>query len=359
MKTYTQLFTLVLFLAFNFGAKAQTAQEYTDQILAIQAQIINDNIHYITKSLNDHKAHQNEVERKAILVHLNQAIAQVKALPAYKGDNSLREAALEVFNHYKETYQLDIKKADSLEINGKSPYNAMKVYFDLQNRAEEKLVKTGKKFINVQKSFARRHNLVRQTDEMICLFTKLAEVNNYTRQVYLAYMKVDEINRTFFESMKRKQVESMEKNRLAVLATAEEAIATLTKLGNFEGNRQYVDMGMKLTHYLKNSASKEYTELVTISHKKHATQADAMRFNKIVFNYHNQSKALMTEFSVASTQLLHQNVLAEANPLVAKNLQKETQKSLSLVVKPMSNLSAETLSYETNVSTSSMNLPQE
>jgi hypothetical protein len=362
MKTYTKLFALALLMAFTSVAQAQNpnpAQAYNDQILAIQAQVINDNIHYITKSVNNHKAHQNEAERKTIVNHLNEAIAQVKAMPAYKGDNSLKEVALEVFNHYKETYQLDIKKADSLEINGKSTYNAMKVYFELQTKAEEKLVKTGKKFITAQKAFARKHALSRPNAEMICLFTKLAEVNGYARQVYLAYMKVDEINRNFFESMKKKQVESMEKNRLAVLATAEEALATLTKLGNFEGNRQYIDLGMKLTHYLKNSATKEYTELVAISHKKQASQMDAMRFNKIVFNYHNQSKSLMNEFNVASTQLLNQNVFAEANPLLAKNIQKETQKDLSLTVKPVSNLSAEMISYETNVSLSSLNLPQE
>jgi hypothetical protein len=349
---YTHLFNLIVLLGLFSFVQAQdfnNAEAYHSYILGEQARIVSENIHYITKSLHDHQARENETERKNIIKHIDEAMANINKMPAFKGDNDLKTNALDVFRHYKETFVFEFSKIDSIEINTKSDYATVKKYFDLQAKAEEKLVKMGAKFIHAQKVFIRKHNLKKPLDEVMCLFSKTAQLNDYSRQIYLAYLKVAEVNQTFFEAMKKKQTESMEKNRLTLIATADEAIATLEKLSHFDGNKDYLTKGLKLTHYIKNSASKEYVELVSHLNNKVANQTESMKFSKTIVAYNKQNKALLNDFNTASVQLTHGTVMLSADPMLAKVNQMKEQKVLSHSISSSLILSAESIAYETSI----------
>jgi hypothetical protein len=327
-------FVLILLISLTIKVSAQdftNAHTYSDFILKAQERIINDNLHYISKSVHDHKARQNEEERKLILKHLDEAVVSVSEMPNFKGDNSLKAHALEVFRLYKATYELDYKTADSLEITLKSPVASMKVYFEMQDKAEAKLVEAGKKFLKAQKAFSHKYHLAKQTIEPYCLFTKAAHVNSYSRQVFLAYNEVSNLNTDFFAAMKKRQPEMMEKTRKELFAQAEETITTLNEVSHFNGDREYLDKALKMTHFLRNNASQEYVELVRISHKKNATtHEESLKFNKIVMNHHRQAKNLLKEFNQASVQLMHKNILTESALAKIQEMQKDVATAIHI-----------------------------
>lgn len=330
--THTLIFGVLFTLTVQVSAQDfNDSKSYIDFILVEQAKILNDNIHYISKSLHDHKARQNDDERKLIIEHLNNAINNVSAMPSFKGDATLRDAALDVFNSYKHTYEFELRKADSLEIDNQSDYSAMKVYFEAQDKAEEKLVEAGKKFLRIQKAFAKKHHLSKEVkeNEGLCLFTKTAQVNNYSRDIVLAYAKVADVNKDFYSSMKKKQHESMEKNRTALLATADETIALLNQLTHFEGDRTYLDKALKMTNFLKNMATQEYVELINISKNKNSTFEDSNKFMKIVVNHQKQAKSLLNEFTSAGTNLMKKTVFHESNELTAKQMNSDINKAVA------------------------------
>lgn len=314
----TTAFTTLLFLWMSFGfgiLKAQNfdnAQAYQDYILATQANIVDRNIAYLSQSLHDHKARQNEEERQEIVKQLDEAIAKVEIMPSFKNDNSLKTAALLVFNTYKETYQLELKEAEAQAVGKQTPYEEMKAHFDLQEKAEEKLLAVGKEFIKVQKKFARDHKLVRQDDQIECLFTKVVEVNHYCRKVYLAFMQVNEHNSAFFEAMKNKQIESMEKSRASLIEVAEKALVEMEKLNAFDGHTDYIEQAMTLTSFLKEKAKNEFVEIIKINQNKKATFEDSNRFNKMIIGFYKDSKKMTNNFHDASGDLLENYVSTEA-----------------------------------------------
>ena len=334
INNFAQTILFLVFVTLSLQIKAQdfnNVKSYTDFILAEQAKIVNDNIHYISKSLHDHKARQNEDERKTIIQHLDNAISKVQAMPSYKGDASLKDAALEVFKFYKHTYEFECKEADSLEITTQSTYEAMKVYYETQAKSEAKLVEAGKKFLKIQKIFAKKHHLTKEAkeNEGLCLFTKIAQVNGYSREIFLAYAKVADINKEFFSAMKKKQWESMEKNRQALMSIADETVTLLNQVSHFEGGKDYLDKCIKLTTYLKNVASQEYTDLITISSNKNKTFDDSNKFNKIVINHHKQAKSLLNDFTQAGSSLMQKTVFHESAQFTAQQLESDINKALA------------------------------
>ncbi len=314
----TNYFTTLLFLLVSFGfgtLKAQNfdnAQAYQDYILTAQANIVDRNIAYLSKSLHDHKARQNEEERQEIVKQLNEAIAKVELMPSFKNDNSLKNAALLVFNTYKETYQIELKEAEAQTVGTKTPYEEMKAHFDLQNKAEGKLLTVGKEFIKIQKKFARDHKLTRPEDKIECLFTKVVEVNHYCRKVYLTFMQVDEHNSAFFEAMKNKQIESMEKSRTSLIEVAEKALLEMKKLNAFDGHTAYIEQAIALTTFLQEKAKNEFVEIIKINQNKKATFEDSNRFNKMVIGFYKDSKKMTNKFHDASGDLLENYVSTEA-----------------------------------------------
>ncbi|NJL12115.1 MAG: hypothetical protein HC913_03295 [Microscillaceae bacterium] len=274
--------TLALLIS-AFGLKAQNfdnAKAYQDYILAEQALVVNENIAYISKSLHDHKARQNEAERKQIVQHLEAAIAKVEAMPSFSGDNTLKEAAIEVFGLYKETYQVALKAAEATELSKQSPIAEMEAYFSLLAKAESQLIEAGKKFVKVQKTFDRTHKLAREENKVFCLFSEVAAVNAHCRKVFQAYARVSEHGKVFFEAMKKKQIESMEKSRSALIAEAETALAELQKVGGHNGNLEYLEKAKALTHFLRATAQGDFVEIIKINQSTQATFDDSNRFNK-------------------------------------------------------------------------------
>ncbi len=316
MKTSAFTTLLLIWVSFGFGTlKAQNfdnAQAYQDYILAAQAEIVDRNIAYLSQSLHDHKARQNEEERQEIVKQLDEAIAKVEIMPSFKNDNTLKNAALSVFNTYKETYQIELKKAEAQTVGKQTPYEEMKAHFDLQEKAEEKLLAVGKEFIKIQKKFARDHKLTRQEDQIECLFTKVVEVNHYCRKVYLTFMQVNEHNSAFFEAMKNKQIESMEKSRAALIEVAEKALVEMEKLHAFDGHTAYIEQAMALTNFLQEKAKNEFVEIIKINQNKKATFEDSNRFNKMVIGFYKDSKKMTNKFHDASGDLLENYVSTEA-----------------------------------------------
>jgi len=316
------IYLISLFLiALSFSTlKAQNfddAQSYQDYILAEQAKVVDLNIAYLSKSLHDHVARQDEEERLEIIKHLDAAIAKVEVMPSFKDDNSLKNTALLVFKMYKETYQLELKEAEAQTVGKKSALDEMKAHFELQDKAETKLTQAGKEFIKAQKKFTRDHKLEVKDEQIECLFSKVVDVNRYCRSVYITYMEVSEYNQAFFDAMKKKQIESMEVSRAKLIETSEKALVQMQKINDFDGHTVYIEQAIALTTFLQDKAKNDFVEIIKINQNTKATFDDSNRFNKMIIGFYKDSKKLTNKFHDASTDLLEKNVSTEAHKALA------------------------------------------
>lgn len=337
------LTSLFLFIFSAITTKAQNfedAQAYQDYILAEQAKVVDMNIAYLSKSLHDHVARQDEEERQEIIKHLDESIAKVEAMPAFKEDDALRKTALHVFETYKKTYQIELKEAEAQTVGKQSKYEEMKAHFDLQEKAESKLTDAGKEFIKAQKKFTREHELDRNDEQIECLFSKVVEVNRYCRSVYLAYMEVSEHSQAFFDAMKKKQIESMEVARAKLIEISEDALVQMQKINDFDGHTAYIELAISLTTFLQEKAKNDFVEIIKINQNKKATFDDSNRFNKMIIGFYKESKKLTNKFHDASSDLLEENVSTDTHKALAA---KATTPAIAVTAKNTENTESTTV----------------
>ena len=87
-------------------------------------------------------------------------IYEIKGMPPYKGDSSLRDAAVRTFSFYKKVFEDDYKQIIRLNIDGESNTEEgtekMKRIVEDISKEEEKLDKA---FHNAQSEFANKNNM--------------------------------------------------------------------------------------------------------------------------------------------------------------------------------------------------------
>ena len=100
-------------------------------------------------------------------------IEDIKGMPAYKGDTSLRDAAVRSFSFYKNVFQNDYTRILQIRKKGDEMTNEemeeMKSIVDKITREEEGFDKS---FHNAQKNFADKNNMKLAENEMQKKFEK-------------------------------------------------------------------------------------------------------------------------------------------------------------------------------------------
>jgi hypothetical protein len=100
-------------------------------------------------------------------------VEEIKGMPPYKGDSSLRDAAVRSFNFYKNVFQYDYSRIITIRKKGtemtSEDIEEMKKIVDKITRDEEGFDKS---FHNAQKNFADRNNMKLTENEMQKKFDK-------------------------------------------------------------------------------------------------------------------------------------------------------------------------------------------
>ena len=100
-------------------------------------------------------------------------VEELKDMPAYKGDSSLRDAAVRIFNFYKKVFQIDYPRIIQIRKKGDEMTNEeleeMKDIVGKITRDEEGYDKS---FHNIQKNFADKNNIKLTENKMQKKFEK-------------------------------------------------------------------------------------------------------------------------------------------------------------------------------------------
>ena len=140
------------------GITYKSAVQYNDYIVSRQTQLI--------KNVSELRQIAN-INLDSAEARLNQYVAQtagmideIKGMPPYKGDSSLREAAVSSFSFYKKVFEKDYmailrlkRKADSLT---EEDVNTANLIIEKIGKEEEAV---DKKFHEAQKRYASMNNM--------------------------------------------------------------------------------------------------------------------------------------------------------------------------------------------------------
>ncbi|HMK27176.1 MAG TPA: hypothetical protein VK483_14185 [Chitinophagaceae bacterium] len=153
------------------GVTYKSAVQYNDYIVGRQTKLMQ---HILDFS----KAANNSLDsaEKMLAEYINetaQTVEDIKGMPAYKGDTSLRDAAARSFSFYKNVFQNDYTRIIQIRKKGEEMTNEdveeMQRIVDKITREEEGFDKS---FHNAQKRFADKNNMKLAENEMQKKFEK-------------------------------------------------------------------------------------------------------------------------------------------------------------------------------------------
>ena len=153
------------------GVTYKSAVQYNDYIVSRQTKLMQ---HILDFS----KAASNNLDsaEKMLTEFTNettQTVEDIKGMPAYKGDTSLRDAAVRSFNFYKNVFQNDYTRIIQIRKKG---YEMTNEEVEEMQRIVDKITREedgfDKSFHNAQKSFADKNNMKLAENEMQKKFEK-------------------------------------------------------------------------------------------------------------------------------------------------------------------------------------------
>lgn len=336
------LASILFFLMFSVGGKAQSAGEYLDKIGKEFKDISADMWDYTSAVAHGKSAKKVEARRKEVIKSNQDAQNKIKSLPAFEGDKSLRDSVLA---HLKLSYKIlnfDYAKIVDMEEISEQSYDAMEAYLLAQERANEKMNASGDMVDQQYAAFAAKHG--------VTLIDKDSKVENNLKVAGLAFKYYNVAYLIFFKSFKQEaymidalnknDVNALKQNADALGKFSEEGLAKLDTLRPFKGDGTLATAAKDMLNFYKKEAKTKMPVIINFAVKKEnfdkiktafdakseksRTKEDVDGFNKAV----NEFNAASKEYNTVNTELnnTRNDLLNKWNNAVSKFLDKQVPK---------------------------------
>lgn len=317
MKKYIYL---SLFIFFTGGIQAQTletAGAYMDYINNQYMEIMKDYWSYTSAVGHGKSARKVDGKRKELLTTVTNVTKKISAMPAFKGDKSLRDSVVAFLKLSYHVLNSDYDKILNMEDVSEQSYDAMEAYLLAQDLANEKINKANERLSETQKSFAAKNNvqIVESDNQTIKKIESAGKVNAYHRVVYLIFFKSYKQELYMMDALNKKNLSAIEQNRTTLLAFANDGISKLDTMKAFKGDRTIVlackqilefyrneckdKIGLLTNYYIKEDNFQKIKKAFDAKKQTDRTQADVDQFNKGV----EELNKAIAEFNNTNSQL--------------------------------------------------------
>jgi hypothetical protein len=140
------------------GVTYKSPVQYNDYIVGRQTTLMKNIVDFSKASQVDLDSAEQMLD--GYVIETSTMINDIKGMPPYKGDSSLRDAAVRTFRFYKKVFEDDYKQIIRLNKEGESltDEGAAKVNSIVENISKEE-EKLDKAFHNAQSEFASKNNM--------------------------------------------------------------------------------------------------------------------------------------------------------------------------------------------------------
>lgn len=285
------------------GQAIENPGEYMSAINSARGGMDAKYMQYLSAAAHGRRARKVEKLRGEVLETINQCKYKANDLPKFKGDNTLRQGAIDYMTLCYRVFNEDYKKIVDLEEVAEQSYDAMSAYLLLQEKVSEKLTEASAKMHKTAMDFAAKYNVqIDSTKDALDNKLEVAgKLNDYVNEVFLIFFKCNWQDNLMVSAMNNKKVNAVEQARSALLRFANEGMKGLDTLKTFNDDpglantcrevlKWYRKMAEndvpKLTDfYLKeenfNKAKKSYES------KGSRTKADVDAYNKAVDEFND------------------------------------------------------------------------
>ena len=145
------------------GVVYKTAVEYNDYIISRQSTLIKNVMDFVQVSQTDLDSADKMLDKNVAVISI--MINDLNGMPAYKGDTTLRNTGINLFQFYKRVFGNDYKKLIELRKNGEDSASIAEINEIVQKVTKEE-ESYDKNFHNAQRDFAQKNNMKLTDNEM-------------------------------------------------------------------------------------------------------------------------------------------------------------------------------------------------
>lgn len=303
------LFAPVIWIAAtSLWAQPMDAVKYFEFLNNEHVAIVSKSLEYVQYSVHSKEAAEVETKRLALIMQISQSLEKVKKQEADKSQAHLREEMLSVLTSYLESFNVEFKVLTSLRLESENSFEAMDQYLTAQDAAEKKLSAAADRFLNAQRDFAKKNNILLVESDRNSEINQINRLNNYHRAVFLRYFKISKRNAAFLDAMGKQDGKEMSKILPVLQEECKQEWKKLQAMPDFNGDTGFRDANVKIVEFIKGLAEGGYAKVTAAFQKKGLSQEDVGTFNEVVETFNSQFSKLIDDYNQASDRLFKNNV---------------------------------------------------
>ncbi len=304
----TKMFLLsVLFLTgisiFSTAQNASDASSYMRLIGNQYENIRKEMWDYTSSMAHSRSARKVEKNRIVLLKTIDKAMHDVKRMPAFNKDYSLRDSVVTFLTLNFNVLNNDFDKIIDMEEVAEQSYDLMEAYLTAQELANDKLDFASDRMDTMYRAFAKKNGvtLIENTDDISKKLEISSAALKYYNQVYLVFFKAYKQEFYLMDALKKNDINSIEQNRNALSGVSDEGIKKLADIGHFKGDNSINSSCKRMLMFYKDEAENkipiitdflqttdEYNKMVAMYQSKDRmllTKEEVNKYNQAVTNY--------------------------------------------------------------------------
>jgi hypothetical protein len=258
------LFSIPLLCSLSTSAQPpDNPGSYITSINNARADMDTKYMQYISAAAHGRRARKVEKLRQEVLDNITQCRYKTTDLPLYKGDNSLRQAAIAYIAMCYTIFSEDYKKIVNMEDLAEQSVDEMQAYLLLQDMVREKLDGAFNDLDKATDAFAAKYNVIldRNSTPLGAKMETASKLDRHINTVYIAFFKCNWEDQQMVKAMNDKKVNGVEQARNALSSYAKEGLKALDTVKPFEGDASLIAACRRALDYYQASADKDIPKL--------------------------------------------------------------------------------------------------
>ncbi len=328
------IYSLLVFTIINFEIKTIKGQDpasdpgtYMNSISNPVTNMDKAYMAYISAAAHSNRKRKIEKMRDQAVETILTCQNLINYLPAYNGDNSLRQSSLTFVQLCYKIFNEDYAHIVNMEDIAERSYDEMQAYLLLQQATNDTLKVGNERMSRAEKSFAAKYNvtLVTQTSELSEKMEITSKLAKYHDKVYLLFFKCNWEDSQLAEAINQKNVTKIEQVRNALGKYAIEGLKVLDTLQAFDNDASLTEsckqalafykseseteIPVITDYYLKEENFNKFKIAMDAKAANQRTQQDVDIYNKAV----NDINTAVNTFNQTNTDLFNERTAVNNN----------------------------------------------
>jgi len=292
--------------------------EYSDYMVKEQMAVAQKMIDLTVATANSDDPNYVNSKRAAVVQQLDQAIVKISDMTPLNGSADYRDEMLALLKKSREVFVGNYVELTHLLARKSASVADLETYYLAQDKVDKELNRLEKEVKKSQEKFAKTHDMDLTTHPLQDQMAKIAKVSEYSRALFMDYLKLAKENENFTNALAAEDVAQMTKARANMMKAANPVLTRVHATKAHNGYWGFRDATLKTVNFYNDLCEKEYLELIDfiqISKKEPTTQeeVDAFnkgveRFNEIINEMNTGQGPLIDEFNNANKELMKRNL---------------------------------------------------